>query len=66
MPDTSLLSSIGWLPMVAVALVDVILILRKNTKSGYHRSRSKAAFTLAERELDRQGLRGGGRGLYAR
>ena len=66
MPDTSLLSSIGWLSMVAVALVDVILILRKNTESGYHRSRGKAAFTLAKRELDRRGLRGSGRGLYAR
>ena len=54
--------------MVAVALADVIPILKKkkNAESGYHRSRGRAAFTLVERELDRQGLRGGERGLYAR
>ena len=39
---------------------------KKNAESGYHRSRGRAAFTLVERELDRQGLRGGERGLYAR
>ena len=54
-----------WLPMVTVALADVIPILKKG-ESAHHRSGGSAAFTLVERELDRPCLGDGERGLCVR